>query len=152
MFNSSHSFLEDLTGLTLLHQETQAAEVRIKQAFCTEDWCVWNLLDTQIYGIVRKQWIMIWQTLVNKSANYQKRRNLLQSLYVDVCRLLYSRCPVHIIQGNMGYGFSSTSGPVWKTVCLWPLKSCFWCPHIRMSDRGDWLWPCSSEDICLAFI
>ncbi|KAE8612792.1 hypothetical protein XENTR_v10012990 [Xenopus tropicalis] len=25
-FNSSHSFLEDLTGLTLLHQETQAAE------------------------------------------------------------------------------------------------------------------------------
>ncbi|KFW65732.1 Ubiquitin-like modifier-activating enzyme ATG7, partial [Pygoscelis adeliae] len=28
VFNSSHSFLEDLTGLTLLHQETQAAEVR----------------------------------------------------------------------------------------------------------------------------
>uniref|UniRef100_A0A9J7ZHY3 Ubiquitin-like modifier-activating enzyme ATG7 n=1 Tax=Cyprinus carpio carpio TaxID=630221 RepID=A0A9J7ZHY3_CYPCA len=27
VFNSSHSFLEDLTGLTLLHQETQAAEV-----------------------------------------------------------------------------------------------------------------------------
>uniref|UniRef100_A0A8C9VW43 Ubiquitin-like modifier-activating enzyme ATG7 n=1 Tax=Scleropages formosus TaxID=113540 RepID=A0A8C9VW43_SCLFO len=26
VFNSSHSFLEDLTGLTLLHQETQAAE------------------------------------------------------------------------------------------------------------------------------
>ncbi|OCT58714.1 hypothetical protein XELAEV_18001856mg [Xenopus laevis] len=26
-FNSSHSFLEDLTGLTLLHQETQAAEI-----------------------------------------------------------------------------------------------------------------------------
>lgn len=36
VFNSSHSFLEDLTGLTLLHQETQAAEVRIKQALCTE--------------------------------------------------------------------------------------------------------------------
>lgn len=34
VFNSSHSFLEDLTGLTLLHQETQAAEVRIKQALC----------------------------------------------------------------------------------------------------------------------
>lgn len=30
VFNSSHSFLEDLTGLTLLHQETQAAEVRKK--------------------------------------------------------------------------------------------------------------------------
>ena len=30
VFNSSHSFLEDLTGLTLLHQETQAAEVRLK--------------------------------------------------------------------------------------------------------------------------
>ena len=30
VFNSSHSFLEDLTGLTLLHQETQAAEVRPK--------------------------------------------------------------------------------------------------------------------------
>lgn len=29
VFNSSHSFLEDLTGLTLLHQETQAAEVRL---------------------------------------------------------------------------------------------------------------------------
>uniref|UniRef100_A0A7N8WX32 Ubiquitin-like modifier-activating enzyme ATG7 n=1 Tax=Mastacembelus armatus TaxID=205130 RepID=A0A7N8WX32_9TELE len=28
VFNSSHSFLEDLTGLTLLHQETQAAESR----------------------------------------------------------------------------------------------------------------------------
>uniref|UniRef100_A0A8C0GRQ8 Ubiquitin-like modifier-activating enzyme ATG7 n=1 Tax=Chelonoidis abingdonii TaxID=106734 RepID=A0A8C0GRQ8_CHEAB len=28
VFNSSHSFLEDLTGLTLLHQETQDAEVR----------------------------------------------------------------------------------------------------------------------------
>uniref|UniRef100_A0A3Q3GU16 Ubiquitin-like modifier-activating enzyme ATG7 n=1 Tax=Labrus bergylta TaxID=56723 RepID=A0A3Q3GU16_9LABR len=28
VFNSSHSFLEDLTGLTLLHQETQAAEVK----------------------------------------------------------------------------------------------------------------------------
>uniref|UniRef100_A0A3B3ZLS0 Ubiquitin-like modifier-activating enzyme ATG7 n=1 Tax=Periophthalmus magnuspinnatus TaxID=409849 RepID=A0A3B3ZLS0_9GOBI len=28
VFNSSHSFLEDLTGLTLLHQETQAAEVQ----------------------------------------------------------------------------------------------------------------------------
>ncbi|KAM8994967.1 ubiquitin-like modifier-activating enzyme ATG7 isoform 2-T2 [Ara ararauna] len=27
VFNSSHSFLEDLTGLTLLHQETQAAEI-----------------------------------------------------------------------------------------------------------------------------
>ncbi|KAI5093462.1 ubiquitin-like modifier-activating enzyme ATG7, partial [Silurus meridionalis] len=26
VFNSTHSFLEDLTGLTLLHQETQAAE------------------------------------------------------------------------------------------------------------------------------
>lgn len=37
VFNSSHSFLEDLTGLTLLHQETQAAEVRLKQAFCSED-------------------------------------------------------------------------------------------------------------------
>lgn len=36
VFNSSHSFLEDLTGLTLLHQETQAAEVRIKQALYTE--------------------------------------------------------------------------------------------------------------------
>lgn len=36
VFNSSHSFLEDLTGLTLLHQETQAAEVRIKHALCTE--------------------------------------------------------------------------------------------------------------------
>uniref|UniRef100_A0A7N8WUD9 Ubiquitin-like modifier-activating enzyme ATG7 n=1 Tax=Mastacembelus armatus TaxID=205130 RepID=A0A7N8WUD9_9TELE len=29
VFNSSHSFLEDLTGLTLLHQETQAAEIVI---------------------------------------------------------------------------------------------------------------------------
>ncbi|XP_016431353.1 ubiquitin-like modifier-activating enzyme ATG7 [Sinocyclocheilus rhinocerous] len=29
VFNSSHSFLEDLTGLTLLHQETQAAEFYI---------------------------------------------------------------------------------------------------------------------------
>lgn len=29
VFNSSHSFLEDLTGLTLLHQETQAAEVSL---------------------------------------------------------------------------------------------------------------------------
>ncbi|KAG2471100.1 ATG7 enzyme, partial [Polypterus senegalus] len=29
VFNSSHSFLEDLTGLTLLHQETQAAEMCI---------------------------------------------------------------------------------------------------------------------------
>lgn len=29
VFNSSHSFLEDLTGLTLLHQETQAAEVKL---------------------------------------------------------------------------------------------------------------------------
>lgn len=29
VFNSSHSFLEDLTGLTLLHQETQAAEVNL---------------------------------------------------------------------------------------------------------------------------
>lgn len=27
VFNSSHAFLEDLTGLTLLHQETQAAEI-----------------------------------------------------------------------------------------------------------------------------
>ncbi|XP_077678396.1 ubiquitin-like modifier-activating enzyme ATG7 isoform X5 [Eretmochelys imbricata] len=27
VFNSSHSFLEDLTGLTLLHQETQDAEI-----------------------------------------------------------------------------------------------------------------------------
>ncbi|XP_056293429.1 ubiquitin-like modifier-activating enzyme ATG7 [Pseudoliparis swirei] len=27
VFNSTHSFLEDLTGLTLLHQETQAAEI-----------------------------------------------------------------------------------------------------------------------------
>ncbi|XP_006631169.2 ubiquitin-like modifier-activating enzyme ATG7 [Lepisosteus oculatus] len=27
VFNSSHSFLEDLTGLTLLHKETQAAEI-----------------------------------------------------------------------------------------------------------------------------
>ncbi|MED6236480.1 Autophagy protein 7, partial [Ataeniobius toweri] len=31
VFNSSHSFLEDLTGLTLLHQETQAAEVSPKR-------------------------------------------------------------------------------------------------------------------------
>lgn len=37
VFNSSHSFLEDLTGLTLLHQETQAAEVGTKQAFYSED-------------------------------------------------------------------------------------------------------------------
>uniref|UniRef100_A0A8D2C650 Ubiquitin-like modifier-activating enzyme ATG7 n=2 Tax=Sus scrofa TaxID=9823 RepID=A0A8D2C650_PIG len=37
VFNSSHSFLEDLTGLTLLHQETQAAEVRWEQTFCSED-------------------------------------------------------------------------------------------------------------------
>lgn len=35
VFNSSHSFLEDLTGLTLLHQETQAAEVRA--CFCPKD-------------------------------------------------------------------------------------------------------------------
>ncbi|TNN82145.1 Ubiquitin-like modifier-activating enzyme ATG7 [Liparis tanakae] len=28
VFNSTHSFLEDLTGLTQLHQETQAAEVK----------------------------------------------------------------------------------------------------------------------------
>lgn len=27
VFNSSHSFLEDLTGLTQLHQETQNAEI-----------------------------------------------------------------------------------------------------------------------------
>uniref|UniRef100_A0AAX7TLY4 Ubiquitin-like modifier-activating enzyme ATG7 n=1 Tax=Astatotilapia calliptera TaxID=8154 RepID=A0AAX7TLY4_ASTCA len=33
VFNSSHSFLEDLTGLTLLHQETQAAEVDCKLMF-----------------------------------------------------------------------------------------------------------------------
>ncbi|KAM8930759.1 ubiquitin-like modifier-activating enzyme ATG7 [Pelodytes ibericus] len=39
VFNSSHSFLEDLTGLTLLHQETQAAEVRIKQQLCNESSC-----------------------------------------------------------------------------------------------------------------
>lgn len=32
VFNSSHSFLEDLTGLTLLHQETQAAEVSCTHA------------------------------------------------------------------------------------------------------------------------
>uniref|UniRef100_A0A4W4DWR9 Ubiquitin-like modifier-activating enzyme ATG7 n=1 Tax=Electrophorus electricus TaxID=8005 RepID=A0A4W4DWR9_ELEEL len=32
VFNSSHSFLEDLTGLTLLHQETQAAEVSVSSA------------------------------------------------------------------------------------------------------------------------
>ncbi|XP_025070950.1 ubiquitin-like modifier-activating enzyme ATG7 isoform X10 [Alligator sinensis] len=32
VFNSSHSFLEDLTGLTLLHQETQAAEPKLKTA------------------------------------------------------------------------------------------------------------------------
>ncbi|RMC00102.1 hypothetical protein DUI87_23512 [Hirundo rustica rustica] len=31
VFNSSHSFLEDLTGLTLLHQETQAAECLLRQ-------------------------------------------------------------------------------------------------------------------------
>ncbi|XP_063486384.1 ubiquitin-like modifier-activating enzyme ATG7 isoform X4 [Symphalangus syndactylus] len=49
VFNSSHSFLEDLTGLTLLHQETQAAEdhlsfIRPKngtfpahQATCTQE-------------------------------------------------------------------------------------------------------------------
>nr|XP_055236983.1 ubiquitin-like modifier-activating enzyme ATG7 isoform X5 [Gorilla gorilla gorilla] len=49
VFNSSHSFLEDLTGLTLLHQETQAAEdhlsfIRAKngtfpahQATCTQE-------------------------------------------------------------------------------------------------------------------
>ncbi|XP_019360642.1 PREDICTED: ubiquitin-like modifier-activating enzyme ATG7 isoform X4 [Gavialis gangeticus] len=30
VFNSSHSFLEDLTGLTLLHQETQAAEMQLQ--------------------------------------------------------------------------------------------------------------------------
>uniref|UniRef100_A0A8C9UXB8 Ubiquitin-like modifier-activating enzyme ATG7 n=1 Tax=Scleropages formosus TaxID=113540 RepID=A0A8C9UXB8_SCLFO len=34
VFNSSHSFLEDLTGLTLLHQETQAAE----QDSMTKQW------------------------------------------------------------------------------------------------------------------
>uniref|UniRef100_A0A673MPJ5 Ubiquitin-like modifier-activating enzyme ATG7 n=1 Tax=Sinocyclocheilus rhinocerous TaxID=307959 RepID=A0A673MPJ5_9TELE len=34
VFNSSHSFLEDLTGLTLLHQETQAAEVRLFITLC----------------------------------------------------------------------------------------------------------------------
>uniref|UniRef100_A0A8B9KXW0 Ubiquitin-like modifier-activating enzyme ATG7 n=1 Tax=Astyanax mexicanus TaxID=7994 RepID=A0A8B9KXW0_ASTMX len=35
VFNSSHSFLEDLTGLTLLHQETQAAEVGVTcPAYC----------------------------------------------------------------------------------------------------------------------
>uniref|UniRef100_A0A671N172 Ubiquitin-like modifier-activating enzyme ATG7 n=1 Tax=Sinocyclocheilus anshuiensis TaxID=1608454 RepID=A0A671N172_9TELE len=34
VFNSSHSFLEDLTGLTLLHQETQAAEWDV---FCGND-------------------------------------------------------------------------------------------------------------------
>lgn len=37
VFNSSHSFLEDLTGLTLLHQETQAAEVRT-QHFHPKAW------------------------------------------------------------------------------------------------------------------
>ncbi|XP_053577068.1 ubiquitin-like modifier-activating enzyme ATG7 isoform X2 [Bombina bombina] len=35
VFNSSHSFLEDLTGLTLLHQETQAAEI-------------WDLSDDEV--------------------------------------------------------------------------------------------------------
>uniref|UniRef100_A0A9J8DB79 Ubiquitin-like modifier-activating enzyme ATG7 n=1 Tax=Cyprinus carpio carpio TaxID=630221 RepID=A0A9J8DB79_CYPCA len=34
VFNSSHSFLEDQTGLTLLHQETQAAEVRLFITLC----------------------------------------------------------------------------------------------------------------------
>ncbi|TKS71238.1 ATG7 ATG12-activating enzyme E1 [Collichthys lucidus] len=33
VFNSSHSFLEDLTGLTLLHQETQAAEENVAVPF-----------------------------------------------------------------------------------------------------------------------
>lgn len=33
VFNSSHSFLEDLTGLTLLHQETQAAEVSQRRKY-----------------------------------------------------------------------------------------------------------------------
>ncbi|XP_038628250.1 ubiquitin-like modifier-activating enzyme ATG7 isoform X1 [Tachyglossus aculeatus] len=36
VFNSSHSFLEDLTGLTLLHQETQAAEKLIKWSHSCE--------------------------------------------------------------------------------------------------------------------
>ncbi|XP_071078391.1 ubiquitin-like modifier-activating enzyme ATG7 isoform X3 [Desmodus rotundus] len=36
VFNSSHSFLEDLTGLTLLHQETQAAESPRYQSGKTE--------------------------------------------------------------------------------------------------------------------
>ncbi|XP_060984841.1 ubiquitin-like modifier-activating enzyme ATG7 isoform X7 [Dama dama] len=35
VFNSSHSFLEDLTGLTLLHQETQAAENQTAQSVCS---------------------------------------------------------------------------------------------------------------------
>ncbi|XP_008696103.1 ubiquitin-like modifier-activating enzyme ATG7 isoform X4 [Ursus maritimus] len=38
VFNSSHSFLEDLTGLTLLHQETQAAEATAPQAHLTRLW------------------------------------------------------------------------------------------------------------------
>ncbi|XP_049571498.1 ubiquitin-like modifier-activating enzyme ATG7 isoform X5 [Orcinus orca] len=37
VFNSSHSFLEDLTGLTLLHQETQAAEGTRVPALVQED-------------------------------------------------------------------------------------------------------------------
>uniref|UniRef100_A0AAQ5XFQ8 Ubiquitin-like modifier-activating enzyme ATG7 n=1 Tax=Amphiprion ocellaris TaxID=80972 RepID=A0AAQ5XFQ8_AMPOC len=36
VFNSSHSFLEDLTGLTLLHQETQAAELSC--SCCKRGW------------------------------------------------------------------------------------------------------------------
>lgn len=39
VFNSSHSFLEDLTGLTLLHQETQAAEVRDRGR------CAWRMTE-----------------------------------------------------------------------------------------------------------
>uniref|UniRef100_A0A6Q2XHH6 Ubiquitin-like modifier-activating enzyme ATG7 n=1 Tax=Esox lucius TaxID=8010 RepID=A0A6Q2XHH6_ESOLU len=35
VFNSSHSFLEDLTGLTQLHQETQNAEVCMRTAIYT---------------------------------------------------------------------------------------------------------------------
>uniref|UniRef100_A0A673TBC9 Ubiquitin-like modifier-activating enzyme ATG7 n=2 Tax=Suricata suricatta TaxID=37032 RepID=A0A673TBC9_SURSU len=43
VFNSSHSFLEDLTGLTLLHQETQAAEYLQTLRLC-------SLAPTALWG------------------------------------------------------------------------------------------------------
>ncbi|XP_069795971.1 ubiquitin-like modifier-activating enzyme ATG7 isoform X5 [Narcine bancroftii] len=46
-FNSSHSFLEDLTGLTLLHQETQAAELSATEVIAAENQRVLGMREQQ---------------------------------------------------------------------------------------------------------